>query len=179
MVTSAPSPLSPPRLCSWEGAAGDPMIQSTPSGLRRITVANLPIEVEVLSQKQAWAVYDRWLEDRRVILAEEPPVLERRFRALSKTLISGKRNDVVDAGIVQPYRAGAFRAQQRQPDVPPLRRVIRRQNLLRPLQHQRFDRPALSGCSCLQPPIHRVGNVDRRAHRSILRYLWLMRAAAT
>ena len=39
---------------------------------------------EVMTQPQAWAAYDRWLEDPRVELVEEPAELETRFRALTR-----------------------------------------------------------------------------------------------
>jgi predicted nucleic acid-binding protein len=41
-------------------------------------------EDEVLSQKQAWSVYDRWIEDERVLYVEESPSLESHFRALTR-----------------------------------------------------------------------------------------------
>src|SRR5260370_31673445 len=41
-------------------------------------------EVEVLSQSEAWAVYDRWIEDGRVLYVEESSALEARFRALTQ-----------------------------------------------------------------------------------------------
>jgi predicted nucleic acid-binding protein len=39
---------------------------------------------EVMNQPQAWAVYDRWLDDDRVRFLEEPPDLDARFRARSR-----------------------------------------------------------------------------------------------
>ncbi len=39
---------------------------------------------EALSQRQAWDVYDRWLEDSRVFFLEEPPNLDKVFRGISK-----------------------------------------------------------------------------------------------
>ena len=39
---------------------------------------------EVMSQAEAWCVYDRWLEDTRVVLLDEPPGLEPAFRAPSR-----------------------------------------------------------------------------------------------
>ena len=41
-------------------------------------------EDEVLSQNEAWLVYDRWIEDDRVLYIEESPALEARFRALTR-----------------------------------------------------------------------------------------------
>ena len=37
-----------------------------------------------MTQPQAWAAYDRWLQDPRVALADEPAELEARFRALTR-----------------------------------------------------------------------------------------------
>jgi len=41
-------------------------------------------EDEVLSQNEAWLVYDRWIEDDRVLYVEESPALESRFRVLTR-----------------------------------------------------------------------------------------------
>ena len=38
----------------------------------------------VLSQRDAWAVYDRWTEDPRISLVGESPSLEPEFRSLSR-----------------------------------------------------------------------------------------------
>jgi hypothetical protein len=40
-------------------------------------------EDEVLSQSDAWLVYDRWIEDDRVVYVEESPTFEARFRTLT------------------------------------------------------------------------------------------------
>jgi len=37
-----------------------------------------------MNQPQAWQTYDRWLQDDRVALLDEPPGLERIFRSLSR-----------------------------------------------------------------------------------------------
>ena len=39
---------------------------------------------DVLSQAQAWQVYDGWLGDDRILLMDEPPLMEAPFRALSQ-----------------------------------------------------------------------------------------------
>jgi len=41
-------------------------------------------EDHVLSQTEAWLVYDRWLQDDRILYVEEPAAVEARFRALSQ-----------------------------------------------------------------------------------------------
>ena len=38
----------------------------------------------MLSQIEAWRVYDTWLEDERILLVEEPSSIELPFRALSR-----------------------------------------------------------------------------------------------
>lgn len=40
---------------------------------------------EALTQRQAWSVYDSWLEDDRVVYVDEPPTLETRFRSLTQS----------------------------------------------------------------------------------------------
>jgi len=56
----------------------------TQLGLLRLLTAASVMGDEVLNQPEAWAVYDRWLDDDRVTLVEEPPDLERRFRARTR-----------------------------------------------------------------------------------------------
>ena len=57
----------------------------TQLGLLRLLTAEAVMGEDVLSQTEAWHVYDRWRESDRVSLADEPPSLERRFRALSRS----------------------------------------------------------------------------------------------
>ena len=40
---------------------------------------------DVMSQSDAWSVFDRWLDDERVSFLNEPPGLERRFRGFSRS----------------------------------------------------------------------------------------------
>jgi uncharacterized protein len=54
------------------------------SFLRLIATEAVMGKDEVLSQRQAWDVYDRWFEDSRVFFLEEPPNLEKVFRGASK-----------------------------------------------------------------------------------------------
>lgn len=51
--------------------------------LRLLTTRAVMLD-EVMTQIQAWAAYDTWLQDDRVIFLEEPAVLEPTFRTLSK-----------------------------------------------------------------------------------------------
>lgn len=57
----------------------------TQLGFLRLLTAEVVMGDEVLNQSQAWAVYDKWLDDDRVRLIEEPPDLELRFRARSRS----------------------------------------------------------------------------------------------
>lgn len=56
----------------------------TQLGLLRLLTADAVMGDEVMHQTEAWAVYDRWLEDDRVSFLEEPAGLERRFRGLTR-----------------------------------------------------------------------------------------------
>lgn len=40
--------------------------------------------VDVLSQAEAWRIYDGWLGDDRILLLDEPPLMEASFRAFSQ-----------------------------------------------------------------------------------------------
>jgi predicted nucleic acid-binding protein len=39
---------------------------------------------EVMSQADAWRAYDRWMEDGRIMLIEEPRAIEPAFRAMTR-----------------------------------------------------------------------------------------------
>ena len=52
--------------------------------LRLLTTEALMGKDDVMSQVEAWATYDRWLEDGRVSLIDEPHGLEPSFRSLSQ-----------------------------------------------------------------------------------------------
>jgi toxin-antitoxin system PIN domain toxin len=56
----------------------------TQIGLLRLLTAEAVMTDEVMSQSGAWGVYDRWLQDDRVRFAEEPPDVERGFRARTR-----------------------------------------------------------------------------------------------
>jgi toxin-antitoxin system PIN domain toxin len=56
----------------------------TQLGLLRLLTAAAVMGDEVMTQPQAWAAYDRWLQDPRVVLVDEPAALEARFRALTR-----------------------------------------------------------------------------------------------
>lgn len=56
----------------------------TQLGLLRLLTAEAVMGDDVMTQFDAWGVYDRWLEDDRVAFMEEPPGIERRFRAMTR-----------------------------------------------------------------------------------------------
>ena len=56
----------------------------TQLGLLRLLTAEAVMSDEVMTQPQAWAVYDRWLRDPRVEFVDEPAGIETRFRALTR-----------------------------------------------------------------------------------------------
>jgi toxin-antitoxin system PIN domain toxin len=56
----------------------------TQLGLLRLLTTEAVMGDEVMTQPQAWATYDRWLQDPRVEFVDEPPDMEARFRALTR-----------------------------------------------------------------------------------------------
>lgn len=56
----------------------------TQLGLLRLLTAEAVMGDEVMTQPQAWAAYDRWHEDSRVGLVDEPTEIEARFRTLTR-----------------------------------------------------------------------------------------------
>jgi uncharacterized protein len=52
--------------------------------LRLVTAQAVMGKDDVLTQIEAWSIYDRWLQDDRVAFIEEPPGMDRRFRALTR-----------------------------------------------------------------------------------------------
>jgi toxin-antitoxin system PIN domain toxin len=56
----------------------------TQLGLLRLLTAEAVMRDEVMTQLEAWAVYDRWQQDDRVELMNEPSGLEVRFRTLTR-----------------------------------------------------------------------------------------------
>jgi uncharacterized protein len=57
----------------------------TQLGLLRLLTTDVVMGGDkALSQSEAWQVYDRWLEDDRVLLLAEPSTIEESFRALSQ-----------------------------------------------------------------------------------------------
>ena len=56
----------------------------TQLGLLRLLTTEAVMGDEVMSQPQAWAAYDQWLQDPRIGLVDEPAGIETRFRALTR-----------------------------------------------------------------------------------------------
>jgi uncharacterized protein len=56
----------------------------TQLGLLRLLTAEGVMGDEVMTQPQAWAAYDRWHDDPRVELMNEPAALDAHFRALTR-----------------------------------------------------------------------------------------------
>jgi uncharacterized protein len=52
--------------------------------LRLLTTEAVMAADRVLSQLEAWQIYDSWLEDDRVLYVQEPSIIEPAFRALSQ-----------------------------------------------------------------------------------------------
>lgn len=56
----------------------------TQLGLLRLLTTEAVMGDEAMTQPQAWAAYDRWQQDPRVELVDEPAELEARFRVLTR-----------------------------------------------------------------------------------------------
>ena len=70
---------------SLEGDVEFYFCRFTQLGLLRLLTAASVMGDDGLTQRAAWNVYDRWLQDDRVTFAAEPYALDRRFRALSRS----------------------------------------------------------------------------------------------
>jgi len=57
----------------------------TQLGVLRLLSAEAVMGNDVLSQREAWRVYDGWLSDDRVSLVDEPHGLESRLRPLTRS----------------------------------------------------------------------------------------------
>ena|SRR5258708_37443591 len=56
----------------------------TQLSLLRLLTTKAVMSTEVLNRVEAWQVYDRWLEDPRVVFLDEPAGFEQTFRAQSR-----------------------------------------------------------------------------------------------
>jgi toxin-antitoxin system PIN domain toxin len=56
----------------------------TQLGFLRLLTAEAVMGEDVVGQGEAWALYDRWVTQGGALLLDEPPDLERRFRARTR-----------------------------------------------------------------------------------------------
>jgi len=75
--------------------------------LRLLTTEQIMTAEEVLTQRQAWQVYDRLLEDDRILFIDEPAALESTFRAASQ-LRRAAPKDWADSYLIAFARSAGF-----------------------------------------------------------------------
>ena len=80
------------------------------------------------------------------------------------TLMSGKRDDLVDLGIVELHGARTLRSDDRQRDPSAGLLSSHLEDLLDAAQDQGFGGPSLTRSACLQSTVDGVGDVDSRSH---------------
>jgi toxin-antitoxin system PIN domain toxin len=76
--------------------------------LRLLTAEQIMTAHEVLTQRQAWQVYDQLIEDDRIVFVDEPPALERAFRAASQ-LRRAAPKDWADSYLIAFAESAGFR----------------------------------------------------------------------
>jgi predicted nucleic acid-binding protein len=62
---------------------------------------------EVLTQIEAWQIYDRWLDDGRIVCVDEPPTLEPMFRAATQMGRPASK-DWADSYLIAFAQSGGF-----------------------------------------------------------------------
>jgi toxin-antitoxin system PIN domain toxin len=60
--------------------------------LRLLTTAAVMDADEVMTQAEAWGVFDQWKQDDRILFLEEPPNIEAIFRAFSRASQPNSKN---------------------------------------------------------------------------------------
>ena len=60
--------------------------------LRLLTAEPVMGRDEVMTQEEAWAAYDKWMEDDRVTFLEEPPEVEGPFRGLTRATYAAPKD---------------------------------------------------------------------------------------
>jgi len=60
--------------------------------LRLLTTSAVMGADEVMTQVQAWAAYDQWTKDGRILFLEEPPNVEAVFRGLTRQVHPNPKN---------------------------------------------------------------------------------------
>ncbi|HET7108004.1 MAG TPA: TA system VapC family ribonuclease toxin [Candidatus Acidoferrum sp.] len=76
--------------------------------LRLLTTEQIMNSLEVLTQRQAWQVYDQLLEDERIVFMDEPPDLEVAFRSASQ-LRRAAPKDWADSYLIAFAQSAGFR----------------------------------------------------------------------
>ena len=56
----------------------------TQLSLLRLLTTQAVMGTEVMTQTEAWQIYDGWVHDPRVLFLDEPPGLEQRLRSYSR-----------------------------------------------------------------------------------------------
>ena len=79
----------------------------TQLGLLRMLTTEAVLRDEVLTQREAWQVYDRWLEDERVVFVEEPSMLEPTFRSLTRSSRASNK-EWADSYLIAFSETGGF-----------------------------------------------------------------------
>ena len=91
-------------------------------------------------------------------------------------MISGKRNDVVDSGIVEVDRSGALGRDERELNaLAGVRDALFAEDLLDAAKDQAFGGAALVGGTRFEALVERSRDVNCGAHENRLPYLWLER----
>ena len=76
---------------SWFGNLGEDarlgFCRITQLSLLRLLTTQAVMGSEVMTQPEAWQIYDRWLDDARVVFLDEPVGLEQAFRSHSRRRI--------------------------------------------------------------------------------------------
>jgi toxin-antitoxin system PIN domain toxin len=77
------------RATKWfDSVGGSPRLyfcRFTQLGLLRLLTLEAVMGPEVLSQAEAWEMYDRWVQDERIGFLDEPPEIEEVFRGLTQS----------------------------------------------------------------------------------------------
>lgn len=76
--------------------------------LRLLTTEQVMTSEDVLTQHQAWQVYDRFLEDDRIVFIDEPSAIETAFRAATQ-LRRAAPKDWADAYLIAFAQSVGFR----------------------------------------------------------------------
>ena len=84
-----------PQVFSWFSSLADAeracLARFTQLSLLRLLTTESVMRREVMSQKEAWAVYDNLMKDDRTAFVEEPAAIEKDFRALTQSLHSSPK----------------------------------------------------------------------------------------